>query len=39
MSLIIKDGMYKGCRVVETKVINKLIYSKFPVYKSIKIVV
>ena len=26
MSLIIKDGMYKGCPVVETKVINYRVY-------------
>ena len=26
MSLIVKDGMYKGCPVVETKVINYRVY-------------
>ena len=26
MSLMIKDGMYKGCPVVETKVINYRVY-------------
>ena len=26
MSLVIKDGTYKGCRVVETKVINYRVY-------------
>ena len=26
MSLIIKDGMYKGCPVVETKIINYRVY-------------
>ena len=26
MSLIIKDGMYKGCPVVETEIINYRVY-------------
>ena len=26
MSLIIKDGQYKGCPIVETKVINYRVY-------------
>ena len=26
MSLVVKDGMYKGCPVVETKVINYRVY-------------
>ena len=26
MSLVVKDGAFKGCRVVETKVINYRVY-------------
>ena len=26
MSLVVKDGMYKGCPVVETEIINYRVY-------------